>query len=54
MNIEETVLDLIYLEHFVKGKSIAQMSNKGGVSKSYLYKLRKDVINSNKYYIHNK
>jgi hypothetical protein len=54
MNIEERISDIIYLAHFVKGKSIAHISTVSGVSKSFLYKVRKDIINSNKYYIHNR
>ena len=51
MTISEQTLDIIYLTHFVRGKSIVHISQVSGVSKSFLYKVRKEIINSNKYYI---
>ncbi len=53
MSIHEQVLEILYLAHFVKGKSIAQISEESDLSKSFIYKLRKEVIDSNNYYIPN-
>jgi len=49
MNYSEQTLDIIYLNHFVKGISISHISKVSGVSIAFLYKVRKEIIISNKY-----